>query len=204
MIRLAGAAAIVAAGVVVFLGMRPRSAAAGGWVMPNEQGDGDPLPLPPPEAPPVPADLVPGARLTPSQAIAVARQIDPERWMPIPELLAFIQVESAFLPTAYRFEPRLGEASWGLMQVLESTARENGLGSNAPETMFRPEVSIAIGINYARAAWELLTRRLGREPYEHEWVGSYNAGVGGVLRGNVPQSYVARWRAARDNFAGLG
>lgn len=35
---------------------------------------------------------------------------------------AIAEVESSRLPLAYRFEPKLGEASTGLMQTLQSTA----------------------------------------------------------------------------------
>lgn len=37
-------------------------------------------------------------------------------------ICAIAEVESSRIPLAYRFEPRLGEASTGLMQTLQSTA----------------------------------------------------------------------------------
>lgn len=150
--------------------------------------------------PPVPAPLRPVPdRLSPADVVALAPQADPEGWLSLPELLAFVQVESSFRPAAYRFEPQLGEASYGLMQVLESSARDRGL-SGDPRQMFDPLVGLRMGVLHARWGRDFLRRRLGREPSTAEWVGAYNAGVGNVLRGYVPLAYVQRWDAARRGF----
>ena len=58
-------------------------------------------------------------------------------------LLSTILVESGGNPFAYRYEPRLDQASLGVMQVLEKTAQ--GLGIDDPERLFEPEVCIHYG-----------------------------------------------------------
>jgi len=199
--RSAAVLALAAAGLVVFAG---RGARAATFALPEADGaSDDELPQPPPDAPPVPvASYAPGQRVAPSYLVSILPEVDPERWMPVAELLAFVEIESAFQPRAYRFEPRLNEASYGLMQVLESTGRQNGLGSAPPEAMYDPATSLRIGIAYSRWCWDYLTRRLNRDPTENEWVGSYNAGVGNVMGGRIPLSYVQKWRLARDRYAG--
>jgi soluble lytic murein transglycosylase-like protein len=64
--------------------------------------------------------------------------------VPEPWIRAFIQTESSFNPTAYRAEPQINDASYGLMQLLYSTAR--GLGyTGTPEGLYDPETNIALG-----------------------------------------------------------
>lgn len=154
----------------------------------------------PPEIPPAELPRVTSGRLSPGDVLAYAREADPEGWMPAAELLAFVQVESSFRTNAIRWEPRLGEASYGLMQVLESTARDRGLVGD-PRAMFEPVTGLRMGILQARWSWEFLRRKLGRDPTEAEWVGSYNAGVGNILRGWFPQGYIRNWQLARDRWA---
>lgn len=70
---------------------------------------------------------------------AAIRNTIPESW-----IRAVIEVESSWNPDAYRAEPKIQDASYGLMQVLEGTAR--GLGFTGPkEDLFLPHVSIDLG-----------------------------------------------------------
>jgi soluble lytic murein transglycosylase-like protein len=63
----------------------------------------------------------------------------PESW-----IKAIIQTESSFNPDAYRAEPKIGDASYGLMQLLSATAR--GLGYvGAPEGLYDPATNIFYG-----------------------------------------------------------
>jgi Transglycosylase SLT domain len=96
-----------------------------------------------------------------------------------------------------RFEPRLQESSYGVMQVLASTARQFGF-SGAPEELTRPSLSIEYGMRYLRWGWEYLARNLDREPSEEEWIGGYNAGYAAAANGRWDGAYVDRWRASRD------
>lgn len=55
-------------------------------------------------------------------------------WFQPSSVMAFVQIESAFRPHAYRREPS-GVASYGLMQVLDVTAKGMGF-KGAPEEMY--------------------------------------------------------------------
>lgn len=57
---------------------------------------------------------------------------------------AVIQTESSWKPAAYRAEPAIGDASYGLMQLLGKTAR--GLGfTGDPSLLYDPAVNIDLG-----------------------------------------------------------
>ena len=124
-----------------------------------------------------------------------------EGWFLPSEVMAFCQIESAFRPKAYRFEPRLGEGSYGLMQVLASTARSVEPSLVDPEKMYDPEVGLRIGMKVARLYWSQERLHFGRDPTREEWVASYNEGVGGAIRdvnaGREPDpAYTKAWNAA--------
>ncbi|MCP5101868.1 MAG: transglycosylase SLT domain-containing protein [bacterium] len=69
--------------------------------------------------------------------------------VPFDWVKAFIGTESNFDPRAYRAEPQINDASRGLMQMLESTARDMGLKGD-PDQLFDPGVSIDLGAKYMR------------------------------------------------------
>lgn len=116
------------------------------------------------------------------------------------DIAAIIQIESGFNPTAYRYEAHLNEASYGLMQMLESTARDMGL-SGPPEQLYDPQTSIRLGVKYLVWIRDYLARKLGRQPTMQEILSGYNAGVGNVLKGYIPTQYIAKWQNARANYA---
>ena len=63
----------------------------------------------------------------------------PEVW-----IRAVIQTESSFDPQAYRAEPRINDASYGLMQLLSSTAR--GLGyTGTTDGLYDVDTNIRLG-----------------------------------------------------------
>lgn len=63
----------------------------------------------------------------------------PETW-----IRAIIQTESSFDPNAFRAEPRINDASRGLMQLLLRTAQ--GLGFTGPAAdLFDPDVNVNFG-----------------------------------------------------------
>lgn len=74
-------------------------------------------------------------------------------------LCAIAEIESDRRPLAYRFEPALGEASTGLMQVLQSTAewlaRDMGYRAYtvnwASEQLYRPFAAVYFGGGAARS-----------------------------------------------------
>ena len=190
MSRVVGIAALLAAAGALIYGRRFQTQLP--VVEAIEPVEGQELPYPPPSPPRA-------GRLSPSDVLALLPQADPDGWMPPAYALAFVEVESGFNPNAYRFERHLNEASYGLMQVLESTARDMGL-QGPPEGMYDPATSLRIGIAYSRWCWDFLSRRLGREPTETEWIGSYNAGVGNALRGFTPHGYVRKWTLAKERY----
>ena len=126
-------------------------------------------------------------------------------WFLPSELMAFCQIESAFNPHAYRYEPRLAEGSYGLMQVLASTARSVDPTLTNPETMYDAETGLRIGMKVARLYWSQEQRHFGRDPTKNEWVASYNEGVGGAERDVEAErepdpAYTAAWRAALGHW----
>lgn len=73
-----------------------------------------------------------------------------QRYMvPFDWIKAFIGTESNFDPRAFRDEPRIGDSSRGLMQMLESTARDMGLKGSADQ-LYDPAISIDLGAKYMR------------------------------------------------------
>jgi soluble lytic murein transglycosylase-like protein len=67
------------------------------------------------------------------------------RWgVPDSWIRAVIDVESSWNPGAYRAEPRIGDASYGLMQLLSRTARALGFTGNNQE-LFDPATNIDLG-----------------------------------------------------------
>ncbi len=122
-------------------------------------------------------------------------------WFEPSAVMAFVQVESAFRPRAFRQEPS-GVASYGLMQILDVTAR--GIGFNgAFEELYDPETGLLWGMKYARQIWDLLQRSLGRPPTLVEWCSAYNEGPGNVLRGRDDSAYARPWMAAKVHWEPL-
>ncbi len=64
-------------------------------------------------------------------------------------VFAHIQVESSWNPQAYRSEPQINDASWGLMQLLLKTARSiSGNSSLTASELLNPETNIDLGTRY--------------------------------------------------------
>lgn len=140
-------------------------------------------------------------RLTPEQARALVTEINARDfggWFSVPDVLAVIDIESAFDPWAYREEAHLGDASIGLMQILTSTARDRGYTGD-PKGLFDPVTNIRLGMAQLKWSHDYLAARLGSVP-EALWIGSYNAGVGNAMKGYTPLTYVARWKLARAAY----
>lgn len=142
-----------------------------------------------------------GARLDPAEVLAMVRQVNAETggWFNEADVMAVIEVESSFNPSAYRFEPRLNDASIGLMQVLFSTAKDRGY-TGGPAGLFDPLTNIRIGMAHLKWSFDTLSARMGEAPTDNQWIGSYNIGVGAVLRGRVPLVYVNKWKLARRKY----
>jgi soluble lytic murein transglycosylase-like protein len=151
--------------------------------------------------------------MTPNQQVALdlikkLNDAEFEAWFEPSEVMAFVQIESSFRSQAHRFEPRLNESSYGLMQVLASTAKSVGLVGN-PIQMYDSEVGLRYGMKVARLYWEQEQRHFGRDPTYEEWAASYNEGVGGAERDVAAQrdpdpAYTALWDKAQEFWAAQG
>lgn len=72
-----------------------------------------------------------------------------ETGVPYCVLKGFVALESAFNPKAYRYEPHINDASYGLAQVLVRTARGVGY-QGTPEGLFDPYQSVLCGGRFIR------------------------------------------------------
>ncbi len=138
--------------------------------------------------------------MTPAQSLVwnIATRLNKDEfggWFAIESVMAFVQIESAFRPHAYRREPS-GVASYGLMQVLDITAKEFEVAD--PTLMWQPEIGLRTGMKVARSYWEILTKHFGHVPTLAQWAASYNEGPGNVFKGRHDAAYVAPWQASRD------
>lgn len=75
---------------------------------------------------------------------SLIRQASIDYNVPEPWIRAVIQTESSWNPQAYRAEPQISDASYGLMQLLETTARGLGFTGNAAD-LYEPEINIPLG-----------------------------------------------------------
>lgn len=136
--------------------------------------------------------------------LAIVQQINAEEfggWFDPALVMGVMQTESSFNPRAYRFESHLGEGSYGLMQLLESTARDRGL-VGAADQLYDPALNIRLGMRQLKWSYDYLAQRAGTFT-ELQWISSYNGGVGNVLKGWASQPYygkvmsaAAQWRGA--------
>ena len=109
------------------------------------------------------------------------------------DVLGIFSIESNFDPDAIG-DRHLRDMSWGIGQMRGSTAPDFGIDD--PRALLDPATGIYATMRYLKWAWDALEQGFSRAPEYMEWIGSYNAGVGGVLSGNIPTTYVERWRTA--------
>jgi len=120
-------------------------------------------PAPPPEPSPEPlaerldrwlapkGERIRSALIPYGQAIQAAASI----WGLDPDLIgAIIWQESKGDPLAARFEPRINDTSYGLMQLLLGTARSLGFAGSVPE-LLEPSTNIMLGAQYLRSRFDL-------------------------------------------------
>ncbi len=163
---------------------------------------------------PIPADLaapkaalpaVPaGLSLEQAKILALADKANVESfagWFKRSWIMAFVEVESEFNERAYRREPS-GVASYGVMQVLDSTAAGLGLTGSA-EQMYDPAVSLFYGMKYAAGGYNYLRTHLGRPPSTTEWCEGYNEGYGAAAAFRRDPGYSAKWLPAEERWAAL-
>jgi soluble lytic murein transglycosylase-like protein len=123
------------------------------------------------------------------------------RWFKNFEVMAFVQIESAFRSHSIRHEPS-GVTSYGLMQVLDTSARDRGLAHD-PAQMFDPHIGLRYGMLQLRWEWNFLQDHLRHDPSKEQWVAGYNEGVGNVLKGRADHAYVRLWQHAAAYWQGV-
>lgn len=123
--------------------------------------------------------------------------------IPISLIKAIIKVESNWDPKAYRAEPQIDDASYGLMQILLNTARMTSSNSSLTgRELYSPNLNIGIGTKYLRGQ---LDRYAGNK---NDAIAAYNAGGAYKKEGGyVNQSYVDKvkkwemfYKALEPNF----
>ncbi len=121
--------------------------------------------------------------------------------VPYPLVQAVIARESQFNPSAYRAEPKIGDGSIGLMQILLRTARGEGYTGPAGDSkqltgLFDPATNIEYGTMF-------LATQLGRAGTPAGAVSAYNGGYRPDLGFGKPASKPVRVCLARDQVTGL-
>lgn len=96
--------------------------------------------------------------------------------IPLDIAFALIAAESSFKPTAYRSEPQIQDASYGLAQTLYKTAKGMGY-TGAPTGLYDPDVSLDYGFRYLRSMFD----RFGTW---EQAISAYNEGPGSAAIGN--------------------
>jgi soluble lytic murein transglycosylase-like protein len=104
---------------------------------------------------------------------------------------AVIGQESGFNPKAFRPEPPPYIGSYGLMQLLPSTAMQFGFSSSNNDDLFAPWTNILIGSAYLAS----LLKQLGDVPSA---VSAYNGGVRPALGFGAPSRIAQTICLARD------
>lgn len=104
-----------------------------------------------------------------------------EAWSVDPALIkAIIGAESEFTPEAFRAEPKIGDASYGLMQLLYGTARL--LGYAGPTNgLYDPTTNIRLGTRYLA---DLIKTAENHGHGVDSAVSAYNAGFSAVRPGD--------------------
>lgn len=188
--------ALLAGGLVYLIGRRIQFAPA------DFNPSGSPPPIfsrsPSPAAPSEPS--VRDSKVSAAQARAIIIDINRKvysGWFRVPDVLAIIDIESAFDPRALNPEDGL-DFSYGLMQIRESSARDRGF-SGSVEGLYDPRTNIALGMAHLKWSWDFLVRR-GASPSTTQWISSYNAGVGNTLKGFINTGYVRKWQIAKEKY----
>lgn len=89
--------------------------------------------------------------------------------VPIELIMGHIKQESGFNPNAYRAEPQINDASYGMMQLLLKTAK--GLDPNATlEKLYDANYNIDLGTR-------LIAQNLKKYPNVSDAIAAYNSGT---------------------------
>lgn len=101
--------------------------------------------------------------------LPIVNSVSASTGVPTALILAHIKQESSFNPRAYKAEPAINDASYGLTQLLLSTAFK--MDPNAtPEKLYDPNYNISLGATY-------MAKNIARYPGDlQSAIAAYNAG----------------------------
>ncbi len=136
-----------------------------------------------------------GVTLESAKYLDVIRKVKRESFPEVEEalVLAIIETESSFLPDAYRDEPGIADASFGLMQVLMSTAAMFGF-VGTDDDLKEPETNIRYGMAYL----DWLRKQTGGN--EEAVIMSYNEGLGNYRNGKRVFGYYSKVKARLEKW----
>jgi soluble lytic murein transglycosylase-like protein len=89
--------------------------------------------------------------------------------IPASLIAAIIKVESDFVPQAYRYESKVNDSSYGLMQILTGTAKMVMGASVSTEDLYNPTKNIIIGTKYLQSLYAIYNN-------QDDTISAYNAG----------------------------
>ncbi len=116
--------------------------------------------------------------------------------VPVSLVLAHIEAESYFDPNAYRAEPQIKDASYGLMQLLFQTAWWLGFRGEKDE-LYNPQTNIFYGMKYINHLME-------KFPGNPEgYIMSYNEGEGNYQKGKRVPTYFQRVSKFREKWISI-
>ena len=138
-------------------------------------------------------------RLTVSQVYALAEQTSSRYALHVSPFFATViaSIESSFKPKAFRAEPHINDASYGLMQTLWRTAKDmeskgyNAFRLNEREDLYRAEVSMYYGMAYI----DWLKRYFPGS--DEEIARKYNGGPSGHTRSST-LPYLEKYRTRQE------
>jgi len=147
---------------------------------------------------------LPGARLSREQVKALAWEVRSKYYpgVRINMLAAIAEIESDRNPLAVRFEPMIGDASIGLMQVLLSTAQwlAMDMGARAFGVPSAADLLDPMKSMYFAAAYIHFLQHYRDETHSEEWiVRSYNGGPGNLS--SATEEYYRRYLKVFDEVA---
>lgn len=128
----------------------------------------------------------------PSQVMlapAIVRAADTAQ-LPRALLLGLVGIESGFRPDAKRAEPQIGDASWGLTQILYSTAQGEGY-TGAPEGLLDIGTNLQYGASYLRRL--LKARGFNIPAAVSNYNGGFRPSLGFGAPAAEPVSVCLRW-----------
>lgn len=102
----------------------------------------------------------------------------------VPLIKAIIGAESGFVPSAYRAEPQIGDASRGLMQILYGTAKAVGY-TGAADGLFDPATNLEYAVKFFA---DLANNAVANGWTVDSAISAYNAGGSGDRAGDGKRS----------------